>query len=469
MDFFAESFLLGSRRTVWERLRNKEAFMMQQIRWIRRWKTWLAPTRLPGVWKRKEGGYLVRARATDPTTGNLVEIKRVLPEADEATAYKWLEDERAQVRRGIVVVSQRMRFAEFAASLFEHKVKVGDIRSPKGRDRWRCTLVHLISGTYGKKAEKRVKGFGAFFLDAFHLSHVEEWKEGIAELIASGDYSPTTANGWLAILRVIMKAAKRRVGLPDNPMEDVKDFDTSEHATYTEEEPNALRPEEAPAFLASMRALHPQHYAMTYLGFVTGLRPSQLRPLRRKGPQADVLWERNRILVRRSQTVGNEVMNTTKQKHRYPIDVPEDVMAVLRWHVETQLHTPEQQDSELLFPAVGGGFRAPSVLNKPFAEVAEEIGLGKAFTQRGLRRTFNDLARAARVQAIVTRSISGHLTEQMQDHYSTVDPREQREGIAKVIDLMKFKATGVAAATGGAPGGAPGAPSGAPKEKAGEG
>lgn len=76
------------------------------------------------------------------------------------------------------------------------------------------------------------------------------------------------------------------------------------------------------------------------------------------------------------------------------------------------------------------------MLNKPFAVVSEEIGLGYAFTQRGIRRTFNDLCRAARVEDIVTRSISGYLTERMQHHYSTVRGDEQRVSIAKVIDLM---------------------------------
>jgi hypothetical protein len=108
-------------------------------------------------------------------------------------------------------------------------------------------------------------------------------------------------------------------------------------------------------------------------------------------------------------------------------------MAVLRWHVDTRLITPEMQESDLLFPSVTGGFRSPSVLNGPFADVAETIGLGKRFTQCGLRRTFNDLARAAKVEAIVTRSISGHLTDRMQEHYSTVHGSEQREGIARVI------------------------------------
>ena len=163
-------------------------------------------------------------------------------------------------------------------------------------------------------------------------------------------------------------------------------------------------------------------------------------------------------------------MNTTKQKRKYSIALPVEAMDVLRWHVKTQLETPEQQDSELLFPSVNGGFRAPTVLNKPFAEVAEQVGLGKKFTQRGLRRTFNDLARAAQVHDVVTRSISGHLTVSMQEHYSTANRNEQREGIARVIELAGRRPGSISAptvATGGAPGGAPKAASGASNEKAG--
>lgn len=63
-------------------------------------------------------------------------------------------------------------------------------------------------------------------------------------------------------------------------------------------------------------------------------------------------------------------------------------MDVLRWHEETQLTTPEQKESDLLFPSFAGGFRSLSTLDKPFADVAEAVELGKQFTQRGLRRTF---------------------------------------------------------------------------------
>lgn len=49
----------------------------------------------------------------------------------------------------------------------------------------------------------------------------------------------------------------------------------------------------------------------------------------------------------------------------------------------------------------------------------------------------NDLARVANVEALVTRSISGHLTEQMREHYSTVSPMEQRESIGRVLRLVQ--------------------------------
>ena len=61
---------------------------------------------------------------------------------------------------------------------------------------------------------------------------------GIAGLIKAGHYAPTTANGWLSILRVIMRAAKRTFDLPRLATEDVTDFDTSDWITYSEEEPN---------------------------------------------------------------------------------------------------------------------------------------------------------------------------------------------------------------------------------------
>jgi integrase len=427
---------------------------------------------LPGVWQRKEGGHVVRARVLAATTGQQKEIWKVLPEADALAALQWLTLEKERVRAGGVLVEPRkMRFAEFATSLFARKVETREIRSAKGRQKWGNTLEHLIAGTEvietddsgAQIGRKFVPGFGEMFLDKLGTVHVEEWRSGIARLIGAGDYAPATCNGWLSVLRVILQAAKRELGLGRLATDGVKDFDESEHETYSEEQPNALLPEEVPVFLDAMRALFPQHYAMVFLGMVTGLRPSSLRPLRRQGPKADVLWDEHKLLVRRSHTLGDEVMNTTKQRVKYRIHLPEAAVDVLRWHVETQLETSEMKESELLFPAITGGYRSPSVLNKPFEEVSVAIGLKKRFTQRGLRRTFNDLARAAQVEGVVTKSISGHLTDRMRERYSTVAPIEQRASIARVIDFAHARRP----AEGGEQSGEQAPQSGEHKEKAG--
>lgn len=237
-----------------------------------------------------------------------------------------------------------------------------------------------------------------------------------------------------------LKRAKRELQLPINAAEGAPAFDTSEHETYTEEEPNALTSEETAKFLACMKEEFPAQYAMTFLGFATGLRPSSMRPLRRAGATPDVLWDQGVILVRRSHTLKDEFMKTTKTGLRQRITVPSEVMDVLRWN-ETQLTTPEQKASELLFPAEDGTFSSENFLTKAFAAVGGLIGLKKKFTPRGMRRTFNDLARVANVEALVTKSISGHLTEQMREHYSTVSPVEQRESIGRVLRLVKVSET----------------------------
>src|SRR6185369_4049678 len=79
---------------------------------------------LPGVWRRKEGGHVVRGRATDSKTGKQKDIFRALPEANEQTALKWLRDEQERIRASTDDSPEKpqQRFAEFAASLFEHKV-----------------------------------------------------------------------------------------------------------------------------------------------------------------------------------------------------------------------------------------------------------------------------------------------------------------------------------------------------------
>lgn len=393
--------------------------------WVRRWRYEMeaTPTK-PGVWRLKEGGHYIRGRTLDPRTGRQHEVAMPLPDATASQAYAELHRRLEEIRSfGVTAARPRTRFAEYAALVFERKVTRGKIKSAKTRLTWQTTLTrHLLPR------------FGEYYVDAITRAEIERWLDEGAKRVAEGEYTATTVNGWFAIMRTILNQATGELELSRNPIEGVTPLDLTGTRYYTEEEPNALTIEELNMFLNAMHDRFPQHFAMVALGFATGLRPSSLRPLRHKGPTPDVLWKERALLVRRSQTVQNEVMECTKTKRYQRLALPDELMLILKVHVDALPPGP-MSDSDLLFPSTTGGFRSSEVLHKPFAEVAKLIGLRKKITPRGMRRTFQDVARAASVADVVTRSISGHATESMQLHYSSVGEDEQRASLRRMIAL----------------------------------
>jgi integrase len=101
-----------------------------------------------------------------------------------------------------------------------------------------------------------------------------------------------------------------------------------------------------------------------------------------------------------------------------------------------------------MFPNRDGGLRCPASLRKPWLECLEAAGIDERFTVHGLRRTFVDLARRAKVDGVVTRSLTGHVTEKMRLLYSTVGLDEKRAAVAVIAALAQSgDSGGVAAAT----------------------
>lgn len=410
--------------------------------WIERWGDTIASEpEQPGVWRRKDGGFHVRARATDPRSGKLREVNRALPECRKAReAAALLEVELDKIRSGGASAERAglPRFADYAADLMERKVRTGVIASAAGREKWASTLSrHLIPR------------FGDWYLDKITKREIEAWK---VELSKAG-YAPTTGNTLLAVLKTITAAASDDYdGLPD-PAAKVGPFDLKAHRVYTDEQPNAFQLEHVVPFLDAMRVRWPAHYAMVYLGMWTGLRPSSLRPLRRKGPHPDIDWTTGTLRIRRSHTVGDEAMLGTKNGRDQVLRLASEVLDVLRWHVErlgtenakrakrSPLNAVAMDASELLFPAEpngrtrGGGYRTKSSLNAAFADVGEAIGLTYKVTPRALRRSFQDLTRAAAVSDVVARAVCGHRTPAMTAHYSTVRLDEQEAAMGKIIHL----------------------------------
>ena len=114
-----------------------------------------------------------------------------------------------------------------------------------------------------------------------------------------------------------------------------------------------------------------------------------------------------------------------------------ELAAILREH--RRLLLTEQAagvDEGWCFPSEAGTMKHTGSLEKAWKKCCKEAGIKGRFTIHGLRRTFNDLARRAGVDAVVTKSITGHVTEQMREHYSSVDLSEKREAIANVVRLV---------------------------------
>ncbi|MBK9033280.1 MAG: hypothetical protein IPL61_18740 [Myxococcales bacterium] len=278
----------------------------------------------PGVYRRKAGGYHVRARWTDGRTGRKFEVRRVVPQAKrphDAAAWLAAEIDRVKARNGTTAPAELPRFADYAATIFDREVAEGRIASAAGREKWSTILrAHLVPA------------FGDLFVDRIVSADVEAWKGTYGRRIRAGEAKPATGNTILSVLRVVTAAAADEFDLRD-PMRRVRPFDTRGHRTYTDDSPNSLAPADLPRFLAAMRSRFPGRYAITLLGFVTGLRPSSLRPLRRRGPSPDLDLEAGVLLVRQSHTRRCEVMPATKTGRDQRIRLPAELVTVLRDHV----------------------------------------------------------------------------------------------------------------------------------------
>lgn len=421
---------------------------------------------LPGVWRLKEGGFLIRGRVRSDKTGKRLEVCHAVDTDDPAAAYQQLQEELRALQSGPAQTSSRMRFAEFAPSLFEERVLTGEIRSASTRRGWTNILGHLLA--------PYPTGWGDVYLDAMTSADVLEWRKRCAKLVAqegtclacagkgtverqarqercrtcsgSGQhqYGPRTINQWFAKFQTIMAAAKARKLIAEDPTEGLKPLPTDQARTYTPEEPNSMTPVEVIRFLDHCWDRYPQWYAKLVLGMVTGRRPSELRPLRKKGPTPDVVFRADGtalLLIRRSHSEGAEVMDGTKTGEDLEIELPPWLADVLRWHIDRQ--EGAQRDSELLFPAGDGELLDKSCLYRRFAMLAHVAKIEKHLTPRALRRSYQDLQRAAKTPDVITRSISGHITEDMQRHYSTVSGSEQRESIERVGKLLKLPLRGM--------------------------
>jgi integrase len=91
-----------------------------------------------------------------------------------------------------------------------------------------------------------------------------------------------------------------------------------------------------------------------------------------------------------------------------------------------------------MFPSSVGTLRTPNSLDCAWTKCLAKAKITKRFTIHGLRYTFTDLVRLANVDAVVRRALTGHVTEEMQRHYSTVGLAEKRAAISGVLGVLRL-------------------------------
>jgi integrase len=115
-----------------------------------------------------------------------------------------------------------------------------------------------------------------------------------------------------------------------------------------------------------------------------------------------------------------------------------------------------------VFPSSVGKLHSKELLRGPLRKALKDVGIERRFTIHGFRRTFNNLSRQVAGE-IVTRSITGHVTQSMTEHYSHVGGAEKLAAAGQIVRLVFSKSSEVESAqeSGGSGGG-----SGEDKKKA---
>jgi len=362
------------------------------------------------------GLFSVRAKIVDPRTGKSKEVCKTI----QALSAKEAGSVRAAMAQTLAeeATPQRTRVSDYAQSWIESKAPCVDRGTA---ERYADAIEHHVAPT-----------LGAYYYDALRPADVQAWINSKLRATTSTDkpYSVETVRGWFRVFRTMTRDAVVQLDLSRDCTSRINFPDALE-----KDEANALSPEELSKFLDAMRTQYPRNYALTVTLAFTGLRFCHASGL--KWEDVD---EEKRVLRIVRKNVRGKVGPVSRRK-RAPREFPmvPELAVVLREHREAMLQ-PQVPGfgSGWVFPSLAGTLRCPGSLWKSWQGCLAAIGMDRRFTVHGLRRTFNDLARRAGADGIVIRSLTGHVTEKMREHYSTVALDEKRQTAGDVAQLVNM-------------------------------
>jgi integrase len=243
----------------------------------------------------------------------------------------------------------------------------------------------------------------------------------------------TTLKGAWGTLRALLNFACQRIGKLSPSIGyrfEARGLEPKEKVSLTTDELVAL--------LEKASGLKEPWRTLVWIIGTTGMRVGEATGLHWQ----DLDFSRNVLTIRRSNSRGLNETTKTKQIRQVPM-VPK---------VVELLQAMEVKPEGLIFTNRDGGLVHRSLVRVRVKRAATWAGITKAITTHGLRRALNDLVRQS-AGMVVAKSMLGHATTAMHEHYSSVGMGEKVAALAplmgKVADfgggLEKKSATAVVA------------------------
>ena len=376
-------------------------------------------TRYPGVYRVNDNSYRLRAVAVDPRTGKKKAVEKLVEGVSAQEAARMRSELMQEIRVPAAEV-QRMRVGEYARSWMKSKA---------------ISIDPATARTYADALDQHIlPAFGDHWYDALTKRDVQQWiDESFSSTYKTKGgkkkrYTRNAIHAWFRVLRAMTRDAVEALALPRDPTVRISFPDA-----MPREEANAIEPAELARFLAAFREKYPQHHGLVTLLAFTGLRFCHASALRWEDwdEEASVLY------VRRKHVRGK--IGPVSRKKRAPAAIPveEPLAEVLVEHRKHLKREPELFATGWMFPSGAGTLRTPSAFDRAWAACVQAAGIKHRFTPHGLRYTFTDLVRLAKVDAVVRRALTGHVTEEMQRKYSTVGLDEKRSALAGALAVLR--------------------------------
>lgn len=377
-------------------------------------KTTRTPTARPGVYRLGAGRYLVRAkvRSADGRTAQLEREIEARSPADADAQRQRLRDE----------LAGRLEADRNPSPPTRSDVSVRDYaRSWLARRSAR--LRASTRGRYEAGIAKLCAGLGDMRVSDVRHADVEAW-----HLALEG--APPTVNGELAIARAMFRSAARDLDLTRSPALDVEPLPDNRPRDR-----KAFAPDELRAVLEELRTSPKLRawYPLTLALLATGGRFGEVSALR----WDDIDEARGAITIRRAHYRGE--VSATKTRDTREVPMHPELARVLREHRrELVAGQHPHLASGYVFPADRTTLHTQAgPLGRVLRAACAEAGIAPpARLVHALRRAFNDLTRAVAGGEVV-RSMTGHVTPAMTEHYSTVRLEEKRAAVRGLSSVVR--------------------------------